>query len=125
MSNPLNLPENPTNADLARGLVQTHECLEAARGEIRQTTNALVVLKDQNELMMPTFVFLTKVTKYSRRFSIWIISIVTVAYVTVIVQNQVNHNDAADAARQAAINAKAAATASNTVVGKLNSLGAP
>ena len=67
MTEPLKLPKNPTPDDLATGLMQVHECLEAARNEVRQNTNALVVIRTQNELMTPVF---AEMMKWSGRIGV-------------------------------------------------------
>jgi hypothetical protein len=128
VSEPLKLPDDPTPHDLAKGLTSVHECLDAARAEIRQVSTSLTVIQSQNALMWPAFDFMAKFATNVQRFGKFvagslIVALIT-AFTTLFIQNQINHDAAIQAASQAAQNAKVAAVASTTVSKQLHNLGA-
>jgi hypothetical protein len=99
MAEPLTLPETPSNGDLAKGLIQTHECLEKLRTELKP-----VIL--------------------ASKFIVWAGPIVAAAIIGGIVQTWTSSQVAAQNSSTAAATAKHADATQVTVVRKLNSLGA-
>lgn len=108
MSEPLKLPANPTLKDVAHGLQQTHDCLDAARAEIRQNTRALAVIKQQNELYMPGLIALGHGFQVGWRFGKWLGPVVIAAVIGAWVNGWFQYNALYAQTHRAAVSSQAA-----------------
>ncbi len=129
MSEPVKLPAEPTVADLARGISQNHACLEAARTEIRQTNNALILLQNRIEPLVALILWWQAFWKGWVGVVIkWgfpaVILIIVSAYVNLWVTQQAVLRNSEQAVSQAQAAKQTATTSQAIIVQKLHSLGA-
>jgi hypothetical protein len=114
MTEPLNLPINPTNSDLADGLRATHDCLDALRADLTPVITFTLNTK--------------KVANRTWRFGKWLapilIAAIVGAYANLTLQNQAILASAQQSALASKTAVVVAAKSHVILADKLNSLGA-
>ena len=111
MAESINIPPNPTNADLAHAIVQTHACLENLRTDLAPVISFALNTK--------------KVSNRVWKFGVWIgpmiVAALIGAYANLIVSQQALQASAAQSAHQAKVAVIVAARTHATVSQALGS----